>query len=236
MSVAGGQRANRPAGRDRGLAIWTACGLSALVVVLGANGTLSSWSSAIITNSNNSVSTGQAVILSESSGANTCASSSNTSNSYSCTTINKYGGTTLVPGTSTTVTVTFTNTGTKNGASFQFAPSASCTSTYTATIGSETAGGTSSPNLCSNGDLTVAVACNTGATFGSGTAWTTPYPISAVTPSALATSSPYNHTATAGDLNAGATWTCQFTVALSSSAGFSDQNITVAQPITWTLT
>jgi hypothetical protein len=206
------------------------------VIVLGASGTLSSWTSAIITNANNSVSTGQAVILSESSGANTCASSSNATNSYSCTTINKYGGATLVPGTSTTVTVTFTNTGTKNGTNFQLAPSASCTSTYTATIGSETAGGTSTPNLCSNGDLTVAVACNTGSTFGSGTAWVSPYPIAAATPSALASSGPYNHAATGADLNAGATWTCQFTVALLATAGFADQNITVAQPITWTLT
>lgn len=231
-----GVRVNRRPRDRRKLALWTACGLSALVLVLGASGTLSSWTSAIITNADNSVSTGQAVILSESSGANTCASSSNTSNSYSCTTINKYGGATLVPGTSTTVTVTFTNTGTKNGSSFQLAPSASCTSTYTATIGSETAGASSSPNLCSNADLTVAVACNTGGTFGSGTAWLTPYPIAAATPSAFATSGPYNHTATTGDLNAGATWTCQFTVALSSSAGFADQNITVAQAITWTLT
>lgn len=234
--MARGLRVNRR-GRDRrGLLLWTACGASALIIVLGASGTLSSWTSAIITNTNNSVSTGQAVILSESSGANTCASSSNTSNSYSCTTINKYGGATLVPGTSTTVTVTFTNTGTKNGANFQLAPSASCTSNYTATIGSETAGAASTPNLCTNGDLTVAVACNTGSTFGSGTAWLAPYSIAAATPTALASGGPYNHAATAGDLNAGATWTCQFTVALSSSAGFADQNITVAQPITWTLT
>lgn len=231
-----GQRVENGRRGKRGLALWTAVGLSSLVVVLGASGTLSSWSSAIITNTNNSVSTGQAVILSESSGANTCASSSNASNSYSCTTINKYGGATLVPGTSTTVTVTFSNTGTKAGSNFQLAPSASCTSTYTATIGSETAGGASTPNLCSNGDLTVAVACNTGSTFGSGTAWVAPYPISAATPGALATSSPYNHAAVLGDLNAGASWTCQFTVALSASAGFADQNITVAQPITWTLT
>lgn len=231
-----GVRVNRRPRDRRKLALWTACGLSSLVLVLGASGTLSSWTTAIITNTDNSVSTGRAVILSESSGASTCASSSDATNSFSCTTINKYGGVTLVPGNSTTVTVTFTNTGTKNGSNFAFAPSASCTSTYTSTIGSETAGATSTPNLCSNGDLTVAVACNTGSTFGSGTAWTTPYPIAAATPSALATSSPYNHAATAGDLNAGSTWTCQFTVALSSSAGFADQNITVAQPITWTLT
>ena len=231
-----GVRVKRRSRDRRKLALWTAFGISALVIVLGASGTLSSWTSAIITNTDNSVSTGQAVILSESSGANTCASSSNASNSFSCTTINKYGGATLVPGTSTTVTVTFTNTGTKNGSNFQLAPSASCTSTYTSSIGSETAGAASTPNLCSNGDLTVAVACNTGSTFGSGTAWLTPYPIAAATPGALATSGPYNHAATAGDLNPGSTWTCQFTVALSSSAGFADQNITVAQPITWTLT
>ncbi|HWU32152.1 MAG TPA: hypothetical protein VN108_04715 [Marmoricola sp.] len=221
---------------NRRLVLGLACGASALILTLGASGTLSSWSSAIITNSNNSVSTGQAVILSEASGSNTCTSSSSASNSSTCTTINKYGGVTLVPGGSTTVTVTFTNTGLKDGANFQLAPSASCTSTYTSTIGSETAGTASAPNLCSNGDLKVGVACNTGSTFGSGTAWAASFPIAATNPAALAGSGPYNHVATGGDLNSGATWTCQFAVTLLSTAGFVDQNITVSQPITWTLT
>ena len=81
--------------------------------------------------------------------------------------------------------------------------------------------------------LTVAVACNTGVTAGTGTAWAAPFPVSATAPGSLAAS--YSHTAVAGDLNAAASWTCRFTVALAATAPVAAQGITVTQPITWTL-
>ena len=78
------------------------------MLTLSVNGTLSSWTTAIISNSTNTTATAQAVILQEvgpdgTAGhvSQTCQSSSDPSNSYSCTNINKYGGTTtpLTPGT-----------------------------------------------------------------------------------------------------------------------------------------
>ena len=87
------------------------------------------------------------------------------------------------------------------------------------------------PNLCTNGDLTVAVSCSAGATLGT-PLWTDlAY---AAGPPPL-TANAKTHTATGTELNANASWTCQFTVALAANAPFADQGITVSQPITWTL-
>ncbi|MBN9618440.1 MAG: hypothetical protein J0H43_01705, partial [Actinobacteria bacterium] len=126
-------------------ALWAAGAVAAALLTLGVNGTLASWTQAIIGNSTNTVATGSAVILQEVSGANTCTSSSSTTNSSTCATINKYGGTAtpLTPGTSQVTTVTFTNTGAQNASTFVVTPG-TCTSTP------------STPNLCTNGDLTVA--------------------------------------------------------------------------------
>jgi hypothetical protein len=212
--------------------VWGACAVAALVLVLGSTGTLSSWTSAIIGNSNDTVATAKAVILREVGPApatTTCNSSDAATNSFTCTTINKYGGTTtpLNPGDTINVDVTFTNIGAKNGSTFQLAPG-SCTQSPTAGSGTPAAA-----NVCTNGDLTVAVSCSPGSTYSAGTAW------NAGSDLAYAAAAPptatKSHTGTAGDLNAGASWTCRFTVALSASAGVTDQNVTLSQPLTWTL-
>lgn len=211
------------------VALWTSCGVAAIVLATGTSGTLSSWSQAIVSNSNNSTATGKAVILQEANGAAVCASSSAASNSYTCTTINKYGGTAtpLMPGGSVTTDVTFTNIGGANASTFALAPG-SCTS-------SPTSGSPTPTNLCTaTSALTVSVACNTGATFGTGTAWASPYPVAATQPGNL-TSTGYTHNAVAGDLNATASWTCRVTVALDANAPAAAQGITVTQPLTWTL-
>lgn len=201
-------------------ALWLSGAVAATLLVLGVNGTLASWTQAIIDNSTNTAATGTAVILQEVSGANTCTSASSTTNSSTCATINKYGGTAtpLTPGTSQVTTVTFSNTGGQNASTFVATPG-TCTSTP------------SSPNLCTNGDLTVAVQCSPGATFVAGSAWTD----LAYTPAAAPPTAAKTHTAASGDLNAAASWTCQFTVALSATASPTDQGITISQPITWTL-
>src|SRR3954454_20718760 len=96
---------------------WWALGSSAVaavVLALGVSGTLSSWTSAIISNDTNTVATASAVILREvGPGPQTCLSSSGASNSYTCSTINKYGGTAspLAPGGSQSVDVVFSNVG-----------------------------------------------------------------------------------------------------------------------------
>ncbi len=205
-----------------GPALWIAGALSAALLVLGANGTLASWTQAIINNTTNTVATGTAVILQETSGANTCTSSTSdvSNNSATCATINKYGGTAvpLVPGASQVVNVTFKNIGQSTASSFVMTPG-TCTSTPAV------------PNLCTNGDLTVAVSCSAGATLGT-PLWTDlAYPAAAPPLTANAKT----HTATGTELNANATWTCQFTITLAANAPFADQGITVSQPITWTL-
>lgn len=212
--------------RNRESLPWIGGAVAALILTLGVNGTLSSWTSAIITNDTNTVATAQAVILQEVQGANTCRSSADVSNSYTCTTINKYGGTAspLVPGGSQVSTVTFTNVGSANATTFALAPG-SCSQTPTAGSGTVPA-----TNLCTSGDLTVAVGCSPGATYSAGSAWTDLAYAAAAPPTATKT-----HNAAGGDLNAAATWTCQFTVALSASAPVAAQGITLTQPLTWTL-
>ncbi|WP_310963247.1 hypothetical protein [Nocardioides terrisoli] len=209
--------------------LWAACGAAALVLTLGVSGTLSTWTTAIIGNTNNTVATATAVVLSETDGSATCTSADGaqaTVNSSSCTTINKYGGTAipLVPGSTQTADVTFKNIGGANASSFQLSPG-SCAQTPTAGSGTPAAA-----NLCSIGDLTVAVSCSPGSSYNSGTAWS-----DLAYPAAAPPSTNKSHVAASGDLNAGSSWTCRFKVALASTAGVTDQGITVTQPLTWTL-
>lgn len=210
--------------RPRPTPLWAGGALASLVLVLGVNGTLSSWTSAIITNDTNTAATASAPILKETSGGTTCLSSANASNASTCSTINKYGGTAtpLTPGTSQTVDVTFTDVGGASGSTFSLAPGA-CTQTPTAGSGTPAAN-----NLCSNGDLTVAVSCSPGTTYAAGSAWSD-LVSTAVAPGSLPT---LTH---AAGLAAGASATCRFTVALGSGAGVLSQGITVSQPLVWTL-
>jgi hypothetical protein len=207
--------------------VWGASALAAVALTLASTGTLSSWTQAIINNDTNTVATAQAVILKEANGATTCFSSSSATNSSTCSTINKYGGTAspLLPGAPAQVTtVTFTNIGARNGTSFVLAPG-TCTQNPVAGAGPPAVN-----NVCTNGDLTVDIKCSPGATFVSGSAWSDLNYAAAAPPTATKT-----HTATAGDLNASASWTCQISVALIASAAVADQGITVSQPLVWTL-
>lgn len=221
-------RGTRKSSHERRFAplVWGASAVAALVLTLGVNGTLSSWSQAVISNSTNTAATAQAVILQEAQGATTCLSSASTTNSSSCATINKYGGVAipLTPGTSQTATVTFTNVGSANASSFVLAPSA-CSQTPTAGTGTVPA-----TSLCTTGDLTVAISCSPGSTYSAGSAWT-----DLVYAAAAPLTATKTHTAAAGDLNVSASWTCQFTVALSASAPVNAQGIVVSQALVWTL-
>jgi hypothetical protein len=222
----------RPARRrGAGAPLLICAALAVAVLVLGASGTLSSWTQAIITNDTNNVATATAVVLQEAATgvAQPCVSSSVAANSSTCSTINKYGGTAtpLQPGGSQTTSVTFTNIGGANASSFSLAQgTAGCTQSPTAGTGTPVAA-----NLCTNGDLTVAVSCSPGSTYASTSAWSDLSYAAAAPLTATKT-----HAASSGDLNKGATWTCQFTVALSSNAAVADQGITLSQPLVWTLT
>lgn len=213
--------------------LWSASAAAALILVLGVTGTLSSWTSAVITNSSNSAATATAVILQETGPASqaspVCFSSDgaqSTVNTSTCTTVNSYGGTStpLAPGASQSVDVVFKNAGGANASSFQLAPAA-CAQTPLAGTGTPAVA-----NVCTNGDLTVAVSCSPGATYNAATAWTD-LVYSAGVPSTTTKS----HAAAAGDLNAGASWTCRLTVSLIAAAAVTDQAVTVSQSLAWTL-
>lgn len=217
-----------PTRRRGNMLVWCACGAAAVLLFLGTNGTLAAWTSAVLTNSTNTAATSTAVILKEanSGGTITCYSSASSTNSATCATIDKYGGTAtpLTPGSNQVTTVTFSNVGSRAGTSFALAPG-TCTQNPTAGSGTPAAA-----NVCTNGDLTVAISCSPGSTYSAGSAWSDLTYSAAAPPTATKT-----HTAASGDLNAAASWTCQFTVALAAAAGPTDQNITVTQSLQWTL-
>jgi hypothetical protein len=200
--------------------------IAAIVLTLGVSGTLSSWTSAIISNDTNTVATAAAVILREvGPGPQTCLSSSGAANSFTCATINKYGGTAspLTPGGSQTVDVVFSNVGSAAASTFVLGTGA-CSQSPTAGSGVPP-----TANVCSSGDLTVAISCSNGATYVAGSAWTDLVYAAGAPGSMPAT---LTHTAT---LAAGSSFTCRFTVALTGSASVLDQGITASQALTWTL-
>ncbi len=240
-----GQHASTDSDRRRfrvrpGPALWGAGVIAAVLLVLGANGTLASWTQAIISNTSNSVATGNAVILQESNTVGgtttTCTSAASSTNVSICSNINKYGGTTtpLTPGGSQTTNVTFTNTGSQNASSFVMTPGATGTTvggqTIAACVSTGPAGAT---NLCTSSDLSFTVNCSPGSTYTAGSKWTAAGDINYGP--AVAPTSALTHTATGTELNAGASWTCQFVVALSATASPLDQGVTVTQGIAWTL-
>lgn len=206
---------------------------AAVMLILGGSGTLSSWTAAIISNNTNTVATANAVILQEtgpaSQGTPVCNSSQGTQvtvNSYACSTVNKYGGTTtpLTPGTTVTTDVTFKNIGSANGTSFALTPGV-CSQAPIAGSGTPAAG-----DLCAGGDLTVSVKCSPGSTYVAASAWADLSYAAAAPPTTTK-----SHAAVAGDLNAGTSWTCEIAVTLVSGAAITDQGITVSQALTWTL-
>ncbi len=99
--------------------LWLGGATAATILVLGINGTLASWTQAIITNDTNTTKVTDSVALEETSGVLDCSTSSTADNTYVCSTINKYGGTTtpLDPDgvNSNTTTVTLKNVGTGTG-------------------------------------------------------------------------------------------------------------------------
>lgn len=205
-----------------------ACALAATLLTLSVNGTLADWTSAVLTNSTNTVASSTAVILQEvgpdgtaGHATQTCRSSDAAANAATCTTINKYGGTTapLGPGSSQATDVVFTNLGAANATSFVLTPG-TCTSSPST--------GTPTPNNLCTTDLTVAISCSGGSTYSAGSAWT-----DLVYSAGAATSIP-TLTHTPGMVS-GASATCRITVALPAGASVLDQGLTLSQPLSWTL-
>lgn len=209
--------------------LWISGALAAVILVLGINGTLASWTQAILTNGNNQVGSAASVVLSETGPdgtgtSTTCTTAGTASNTATCSQINKYGDggvldTTLSPGASINTTVTLTNTGSGPASTFTMAPGA-CSALYNTGSNSGTAPA-AGDNLCSQ--LQVAVACTGGATLT----------VPATSFDAFASGGPY--TLTTG-LASGATTSCTFTVSLPSTTAANYSGQTVTQAIVWTLT
>lgn len=228
-----GERAKR---RRSAPLLWGSGAVAAAVLILGVNGTLSSWTSAVIDNNNNSVASTTAVALVETQtapvgNATICdtAAATDGSNSVSCDGINKYGGigdataladtgfatdangTPLAPGGSQSVTVNLKNDGTGSG-SLALAADSCANHAYPGSTGSDTV----DYNLCT--EMQLAVTCTTPSTYTySGT-------VAAFTGGSI------------GTLAATSSTNCTFTVSLPGDAasGFASQYLT--QALHWTLT
>ena len=206
--------------RRRTLFLWAGGALAAAVLVLAVNGTLSSWTTAIIDNGSNDVAVTGAVALVETGpdGTTTCNTGESTTNHASCDTINKYGGTetALDPdgANSRTVSVNLANTGTVAG---QLVLSAdACTSS--AAAGSAGADPSGHP-VCDQ--VTVGVTCSSPSTLDT-------------TATAVALSAFVG--GTVGTLAAGADTDCVFTLTLPAGTPSAYASQVAAQVLHWTLT
>ncbi|TIC82504.1 hypothetical protein E8D34_16945 [Nocardioides sp. GY 10113] len=215
----------------RRVALLLGAGVIALPLVLHAlvGGTLAGWPLAGISNNGNTLRTTPAPILMQVVGAGVCWSSDTSDNKSASCSNNLFGNFELVPGaTASTVTVSFTNHGKVDGSKFTITPGA-CTSTV------------STPNLCSYTEtttiptvagLTIAVACGPS----SGALTRIQYPAS--TAAALVAAGPksWNEpTPASGGLKAGASWVCEFTLALAQYADPRVAGASISQLFTWTL-
>ncbi|MGN6160876.1 MAG: hypothetical protein ACTHOG_04145 [Marmoricola sp.] len=217
--------------------LWGSGAVAAATLILGVNGTLSSWTSAVIDNNHNSVATTTAVALVETQTAPSNSTICDTaavldgSNSVTCDGINKFGGigdatavddtgfatdasgTPLAPGDSQSVTVNLKNDGTGSGA-LTLTAGTCAPHAYPNSTGSDT----TTYDLC--GQMHLAVACTGSTPYSySGTVGA----FASTTPKAIAT------------LTATHSTDCTFTVSLPADApsGFSSQYLT--QDLSWTL-
>ena len=195
--------------------------LGVVVLALSMNSSLAAFT-ASITNSVNTAAAGT-VIMEEKNAAGTvtCLSTDGTGNNVAtntatCATINKYGGsTTMVPGQTVSTTVTIRNTGTAAATGFTLAPG-TCTQSGNVTgsatdlcaklgvVITQTVGGTTS---------TISPASSTLTSLASGGALTLAAPVAP-----------------------NATVTFTFAVTLAAASGNTYQGLAASQPLVWTFT
>ena len=187
---------------------------AAALLSVSMSGTLSGFV-ASITNTNNTAASGSLVMEEKSTGTTpvTCLSTdggSVSTNTATCSTINKFGGsTTMVPGTPVSTTISIRNTGTLNASTFTLTPGTTCTQTAIATPS-----GTAT-DLCAKMALVVK---QDGAQVYSGTL------------TAFAGSAAKSLTTVA----AGGSSTFTFAVTLDSAATNAYQGLQASVPMTWT--
>ena len=180
------------------------------------SGTLAGFT-ASINNTTNTTASGSLVMQEQSSASTpvTCLSTDGgtvSTNSATCSTINKFGGsTTMVPGQTVTTSVSIKNVGSAAAATFTITPTALCAQSSVGTYSGN------ATDLCAK--LSV-VLTNT----------TTSQVVYTGLLSALGTTALNITTPPA----AGATNTFTFAVTLASSAGNSYQGLQASVPLTWT--
>jgi hypothetical protein len=208
-----GRRRLAPAALMAGVAASAAVALS----MTGALGAFT----AQITNSNDTAATGT-LTMQEVGGAATCNSTDGTgnnvsTNTYSCTSINKYGGsTTMIPGTPVATTITIKNTGSVAANTFTLTPAA-CTPSLNGAVN-----GSAQSTICNT--MTVAVSETLGGVVSN--------PVAAKTLTAFNTAGAVS----VGPLAAGATASFTFTVLLPSTADNTFQGLGVSQNLVWNFT
>jgi hypothetical protein len=201
--------------RRLALPVLLAGGLGSLILALGLSPTISAFT-AQIKNTVDTAGTGT-VIMQESNadGSITCNSTdggSVSSNTATCATINKYGGSvTMVPGQTVSTDIKIKNTGSAAATGFTLTPG-TCTQTNNGTPN-----GTAT-NLCSTMTLVVT---SGSTTLYSGTLQGFASSVNVLT--ALGTTS----------VPSGSTVPFTFAVTLPSTAGNTYAGLQVSQPLTW---
>lgn len=191
---------------------------AAVLLSLSLTGTLSGFA-ASITNSSNTAASGTLIMQEQNAGATvTCLSTdggSVSTNAATCSTINKFGGSsTMTPGNTVNTAISIKNTGTANAATFTLTPGATCTQSANGTIN-----GTAT-DLCAKMNLVITSGATT--VFNGTLASFKGAAASAITmPAAPA---------------AGASVPFNFAVTLDPSAGNTYQGLAASVPMTWTFT
>lgn len=172
---------------------------------------------ASINNSSNTAASGVLYMREQNSGATiTCLSTDGgtiSTNASTCSTINKFGGsTTMVPGTTVSTLVNITNMGSVSASTFTLTPGTTCTQSNNGTPNG------SALDLCAKMDVVI----TSGATnIFTGT---------------LATLANHAAFSLANPVAAGAVVPFTFAVTLNSSAGNTYQGLGASLPLTWAFT
>jgi len=189
--------------------------LAAVLLSLTMSGTLAGFT-ASINNTNNTAASGSLVMQEQNSTATvTCLSTdggSVSTNTSTCSTINKFGGSTaMVPGQLVTTTVTIKNIGSAPASTFTLTPGATCTQSNSGALNG------SAVDLCAKLNLVI-------------TNTTTSQVVYSGTLAALAGASAITITTppAAGVLN-----TFTFGLTLAAAAGNTYQGLQASLPLTW---
>ena len=191
---------------------------AAALLALSLTGTLSGFA-ASITNSSNTAASGTLVMQEQNAaGSVTCSSTDGgtvSTNAATCSTINKFGGsTTMTPGNTVTTSIAIKNTGTAAASTFTLTPGTKCTPSANGTTNG------SATDICAKMNLKI--------TSGAATIYTG-------TLAGFASTTASSLTLPAAPA-AGVSVPFTFAVTLDSSADNTYQGLAASVPMTWTFT